>query len=103
MAKRSDQRIGGIALLLLLAGTGVLARKATAAAWIQASGQRIPPDQTNTEVTLGEAVGWALVSGAVVGVARTLVRRRLAYRGSVMDDSLPGRTGFPELDRRSSD
>jgi hypothetical protein len=49
-----------------------VARKAISFAWTKATG-RPPPDAVeDPQVALGEALVWALVAGAGVGVARAL-------------------------------
>jgi hypothetical protein len=86
MLRRKDRRVEGLTLTLLLSGTGLLARKATAKAWTAAARKPPPYDESNFEVDIKEAIAWAVLSGAVVGVARLVARRVIAYRGSPLDD-----------------
>lgn len=61
--------------------SGVAARKAANATWKIGSGGKEPPtDPTNPEATVKEAVAWAIFSGAVAGVARVLIARKMADR-----------------------
>lgn len=80
--KGNDRALGRVTLALLLIGASVLARKGTEQTWTLVTDKPAPRDQSNLDVDMGEAVAWAVVSGAIVGLARLLVRRKLAYRGS---------------------
>lgn len=61
--------------------SGIAARKAANATWkLGSRGKEPPTDPTNPEATVKEAVAWAIFSGAVVGVARVLIARKLAER-----------------------
>ncbi|HVB41246.1 MAG TPA: DUF4235 domain-containing protein [Streptosporangiaceae bacterium] len=66
-----------------LAGTaaGFVARKAISFAWTKVTGRKPPEKAEDPRIALGEAVMWALVLGAGVGVARVLAVR-LATRQS---------------------
>lgn len=82
---RKEKLIDGLALSLLLYGTAALARKGTAGTWSLVTGKKPPAEKSNVEVELKEAATWALVSGAVVGVARVFVRRFVARRNTPLD------------------
>lgn len=79
MASRK-KLIDGLALTAVLALAGAVARKGTEGTWELVAGQEPPREKSNRAVTFGEAAAWALVSGAVVGLARMAVRRGLIYR-----------------------
>jgi hypothetical protein len=66
----------GSKMINALAGAAAayVARKAIGFAWTKATG-RPPPDSEERETGLGEAVAWAVVIGAGVGVARVLATR----------------------------
>jgi hypothetical protein len=72
------------ALVWKVLGTGcavsaaVVARKLVTRGWTAATGKQPPANPEDPEVSWPEAVGWALASGAVVGVARLLATRRAA-------------------------
>lgn len=74
--------IGGVAATALLMASSALARRGTEKSWTLIAGKEPPIDDPNAEVDLKEAVTWALVSGAVVGLTRFAVRRGLIFRGT---------------------
>ncbi len=63
-------------------GASFVARKAATMTWKIATGNEPPVNPEDPEVTWAEAVGWALVSGAVIGLARLVASRQttVAYR-----------------------
>ena len=85
MPRREDNRgrvLGKPATTVLLVGAAMLTRKSLAKTWQVVGDKPAPPDEDNAEVDLREAVAWALVSGAAVGLARLFARRYIAYRGT---------------------
>jgi hypothetical protein len=62
----------------------VAARKALTTSWKVATGKEPPQNPADPDVSMGEAVAWAVVSGVAVGVARMLASRQAAsyYRRS---------------------
>ena len=69
----------GSKMINALAGAAAayVARKAIGFAWTKATGRQ-PPDSDERQASLGEAVAWAVVIGAGVGVARVLATRLAA-------------------------
>lgn len=63
------------------AAAAYVARKAIVFAWTKVTGKRPPEAAEDRKVAMGEAVAWAFVVGAGVGVARVLAVR-LASRQS---------------------
>jgi hypothetical protein len=63
---------------------GLAARKAITSGWQIATGKPPPTNPEHPDTTWAEAVGWALLSGAIVGTARMLATRKAAeyYRRS---------------------
>jgi hypothetical protein len=63
---------------------GIAARKAVTSAWQLTTGKPPPANPEHPDTTWAEAVGWAVLSGAVVGTARMLATRKAAayYRRS---------------------
>jgi len=66
-----------------------LAEKGVTTAWRAATGEEPPIHPENPDIHWGEAVTWALLSGAAIGLARLVATRRAAayYRNS--SGSLP--------------
>lgn len=63
---------------------GLAARKALTTSWKLATGKEPPQNPADPEVSIGEALAWATVSGIAIGVARMLASRKAAiyYRKS---------------------
>ncbi|HEY8620729.1 MAG TPA: DUF4235 domain-containing protein [Dermatophilaceae bacterium] len=59
-------------------GAGVVARKLVTRGWTAATGKEPPANPEDPQVSWPEAVGWAVASGAFVGVARLLATRKAA-------------------------
>lgn len=70
---------GAIGLATTLGATA-LAKKAVDTTWKLGAGRKPPTDPTDPEVELREAMLWAVLSGAAVGVAKMWASRRLAQR-----------------------
>ena len=66
---------------LAAAGAAFVVRKAIGFAWTKATGKQPPDAPEDPKVAMGEAVAWAMLVGAGVGVARVLAVR-LASRHS---------------------
>lgn len=65
-------------------GATLAARKAMTTSWKVATGKEPPQNPADPDVSIGEAVAWAVVSGVAIGVARMLASRKAAnyYRRS---------------------
>ena len=59
-------------------GADVLARKLVTVGWTAATGKAPPGHPSNPHVSAPRAIGWAVASGAFVGVARLLATRKAA-------------------------
>ncbi|QWC84864.1 DUF4235 domain-containing protein [Nocardioidaceae bacterium] len=57
---------------------GIVARKAIASTWSAATSKEPPANPADPDVSMNEAVAWAVFSGALVQVARMLAARRAA-------------------------
>jgi hypothetical protein len=70
--------------LVATLGATVAARKAMSATWRLSTGKQPPSNPEHPDVSMGEAVAWAAVSGVAVGLARMLASRKAAdyYRRS---------------------
>ena len=75
MAKK-DGEVGPV-VLGLLAGFAAefVTRQALTFAWTRATGEEPPTDLESPDVSLGRALGWAVVAGVGVEVARVLAVR----------------------------
>lgn len=64
--------------------TGIAAKKIMTAAWTKGTGRPPPANPESPDTSWGEALVWAVASGALVGVARMLAARKAAdfYRRS---------------------
>ncbi len=65
-------------------GATMAARKALSATWKLSTGKQPPSNPEHPDVTMGEAVAWAVASGVAVGLARLFATRKAAdyYRRS---------------------
>jgi len=59
-------------------GAAAVAKKALDKSWQVATGKKPPENPADPDVDLWEAVTWAVIMGAFVGVARMLAQRRAA-------------------------
>ena len=62
----------------------IAARKAMTATWKLSTGKQPPSNPEHPDVSMNEALAWAVASGVAVGVARMLASRKAAeyYRRS---------------------
>jgi hypothetical protein len=72
----------------------VVARKLLTAGWKLASGKEPPANPEHPTVTWPEAVTWAVVSGAVVGLARLAAQKKVAATWKRANDDTPSRAAF---------
>jgi Protein of unknown function (DUF4235) len=65
-------------------GATMIARKVMSATWKLSTGKKPPTNPEHPDVSMGEALTWAIASGVAVGVARMLAGRKTAdiYRRS---------------------
>ncbi|AAZ55970.1 hypothetical protein JCM3263A_17100 [Thermobifida fusca] len=72
--------IGGVAAL----AAAYVTRKALTLLWTKAVGKEPPADPESPDISLGEALGWAVLTGVGMEVTRVLavrtVHKRLAAR-----------------------
>ncbi|HEX5533970.1 MAG TPA: DUF4235 domain-containing protein [Actinomycetales bacterium] len=63
---------------------GIAARKVLTSAWKAGTGHSPPSNPESPDTSWKEAVAWAVVSGAAVGIARLMATRKAAeyYRRS---------------------
>jgi Protein of unknown function (DUF4235) len=83
MAKKEKEKkrgatSGGLAVTLASTGVAFILRKALATGWKKVRGKEPPIDLTDPEVTLPEAIGWAILLAVVVEIARFFIVRAVA-------------------------
>jgi hypothetical protein len=59
-------------------GAASITRKALGVGWKRVTGREPPADPQDPQYGIAEAIGWAMVIGAVMGVARVLAFRAAA-------------------------
>jgi Protein of unknown function (DUF4235) len=78
----AKQGTGGMGLkVLTVAGTvgaAWVARKSMSTSWKMITGNEPPANPEDPDVDWAEAVGWALLSGAAIGMARLAASRQAA-------------------------
>ncbi len=77
MAEDSS-KIWTVFSLVTAVGAAAFARKAIYASWKVATGKKPPENPADPDVQIGEAIAFAAISGALVGMARMLAQRRAA-------------------------
>jgi hypothetical protein len=72
--------LGGVSAVL----AGLAARKALTTGWLKTTGHEPPANPATPDTSWGEAIAFAVVSGAAIGLARMLATRKAAgyYRRS---------------------
>jgi len=70
-------------------GAGFVARKAITVGWKQVTGKEPPTNPESPEVGIAEAIGWAVVTGVGIEVARLLATRAAANRWHNSTGELP--------------
>jgi len=80
----SGSRLYTVMGLVATLGATVAARKVMTATWKLSTGKQPPSNPEHPDVSIGEAVAWAVASGVAVGLARMLAGRKAAdyYRRS---------------------
>ena len=74
MAGKASSVIGLVTTLFATA----VAKKAVDATWKLGAGKKPPTDPTDPDVQMREAMLWAVLSGAAVGVAKMWASRQMA-------------------------
>ena len=80
----SGSKVWTLMGLAATVGATMAARKAMTAGWKLSTGKKPPSNPEHPDVSMGEAVAWAVVSGVAVGLARMFATRKAAdyYRRS---------------------
>ena len=77
MAEDSS-KVWSVFSLVSALGAAVVARKAIDKSWTVATGKKPPENPADPDVQLREAIAWAVLTGALVALARMLAQRRAA-------------------------
>jgi hypothetical protein len=80
MSKKQGGSGGRVVGVLATTGAVYLARKLVTVAWTRTTGRVPPTDPADPAVSLGEALGWAVVAGVTIEAARLLATRATARR-----------------------
>ncbi|QCW50849.1 DUF4235 domain-containing protein [Nocardioides dongxiaopingii] len=75
---KDSSKVWSVFSLVAALGAATVAKKALNSSWKAATSRQPPENPADPDVELREAVAWALVSGAFVGLARMLAQRRAA-------------------------
>ena len=59
-------------------GASIVARKALSAGWAKAARRKPPENPADPDISIGEALAWAVATGATVSVVRMLAMRGAA-------------------------
>ena len=81
MAKKSSSdssKVWSLMSLVSVLGAAAVAKKALNTSWKAATGKNPPANPADPDVDVMEAVAWAAVSGALIGLARMAAARRAA-------------------------
>ena len=78
--KKGGATSGGLFVTLTSTGVSLVLRKVLATGWTKVRGKEPPLDLTDPRVTLAEALGWAVLLGISVEIARFYIIRAVAKR-----------------------
>ncbi|GAA1930090.1 DUF4235 domain-containing protein [Nocardioides hwasunensis] len=89
-SKDSNSKFYSAFSLIAAIGAAAVAKKALNTSWQAATGKKPPENPADPDVSIGEAVMWATLSGTLIGVARMLATRRAAHYYARSTGHLPG-------------
>jgi hypothetical protein len=76
--KQSGSKMWSLMSLVAVLGAATVAKKGLTTGWKAATGKTPPANPADPDVDMKEAVAWAAVSGALIGLARMYAARRAA-------------------------
>jgi hypothetical protein len=76
--KQSGSKVWSLMSLVAVLGAAAVVKKALQTGWKTATGKNPPANPADPDVDMREAVAWAAVSGALIGLARMFAARRAA-------------------------
>jgi hypothetical protein len=94
----SNSKVFSVLSLVAALGAAALVKKGLNTSWRAATGKNPPANPADPDVSLGEAVMWAAVSGTAIGIARMLATRRAANYYAKSTGHLP-----PQLQKDDQD
>jgi len=74
-----SSKVWSVFSLVSAIGAATVAKKGLNTGWQAATKKNPPANPADPDVAMGEAVAWALVSGALIQLARMLATRRAAH------------------------
>jgi hypothetical protein len=77
-SSKSSSKVWSAMSLVSALGAAAVARQLLDKAWRLSTGRKPPENPADPDVHVGEAVAWAVVTGASVAVVRMLAQRRAA-------------------------
>ncbi len=101
MAKKSSNdssKVWSAFSLVAVIGAAAVTKKALNTSWKAATGKTPPANPADPDVDVVEAVAWAAISGALIGLARMAAARRAAGYYAKSTGTLP-----PELRKDKQD
>ena len=78
MASGSSSKLWTVFSLVSALGAAAAAKKVLNSGWKAATGKQPPENPADPDVSIGEAVLWASITGATVALARMIAQRRAA-------------------------
>ena len=96
MASDDESGKTGYKLMAMVASLfgAIVARRVLRTTWKLASGKEPPANPEHPTVTWPEAISWAVLSGAVVGVARLIAQKKVADSFHRTTNDTPSRGAF---------
>lgn len=94
----SGSKVWSVFSLVSVLGAAAVAKKALNSSWKAATGKNPPANPADPDVDVREAVTWAAISGALIGLARMFAARRAAGYYAKSTGHLP-----PGLEKDSQD
>ncbi len=76
--KQSSSKVWSLMSLVAVLGAAAVAKKGLNTGWKAATGKNPPANPADPDVDVKEAIAWAAVSGALIGLARMFAARRAA-------------------------
>ncbi|QZY27844.1 DUF4235 domain-containing protein [Nocardioides coralli] len=97
MAKDSGgSKVWTLMSMVSVLGAATVSKKVLTTGWKKATGKTPPQNPADPDVAVREAVAWAAVSGALIGLARMFAARRAAGYYQKSTGHLPPGLGHGE-------